>query len=52
MKGYNLFLYIIIFIALVLPLLYQIYKYGLTGYFNKRLERRQRRNQQITNLFS
>ena len=51
MKGYILFSYIIIFMALVFPL-YRIYKYGLTGYFNKRLERRQRRNQQITNLFS
>ena len=51
MKEYNLFLYIIVFIALVLPL-YQVYKYGLSGYYQKKIERRQRRNQQITNLFS
>ena len=51
MKEVNLFLYIIIFIALVLPL-YQVYKYGLSGYYQKKIERRQRRNQQITNLFS
>ena len=51
MKEYNLYLYIIVFIALVLPL-YQIYKYGLSGYYQKKTERRQRRNQQIINLFS
>lgn len=51
MKEVNLFLYIIIFIALVLPL-YQIYKYGLSGYYQKKTERRQQRNQQMMNLFT
>ena len=51
MKWLNIFLYIIVFIVLVLPL-YQIYKYGLSGYFNKRRERKQQRNQEIVNLFT
>ena len=51
MKEYNLFLYIIVFIALFLPF-YGIYKYGLSGYYKKKYERRQKRNQQIINLFS
>jgi len=51
MKEYNIFLYIIAFIVLVLPL-YQISKYGLSGYYQKKTERRQQRNQQVINLFS
>jgi hypothetical protein len=51
MKEFNLYLYIIVFIVLVLPL-YQISKYGLSGYYQKKIERRQQRGQQIINLFS
>ena len=50
MNWYNIFLYIFVFIALVLPF-YQIYKYGITGYYNKRFEKRQQRNQKIINFF-
>ena len=32
--------------------LYQIYKYGLTGYYNKKQERKQRKYQQVINFFS
>ena len=51
MKEYNIFLYIIAFIVLVLPL-YQISKYGLSGYYEKKVERRQKRNEQIINFFN
>jgi len=51
MKELNIFLYITVFIVLVIPL-YQISKYGLSGYYKKKYERRQKRNQQIINLFS
>jgi hypothetical protein len=51
MKDLNLYLYIIVFIALVLPLS-QIYKYGLSGYYEKKIERKQQRGQQMINLFT
>ena len=51
MKGTDLFTILLLFTIFLLPL-YGIYKYGLTGYFNKRLERRQKRSQQIINFFS
>jgi hypothetical protein len=51
MKTNNIFLGIILIIALLFPL-YQIHKYGFTAYYNKRLERKQRKYQQIKNFFS
>ena len=51
MKGFNLFLFIIVFIALILPF-YGIYKYDLTCYFKKKYKGKQRRKPQIINLFS
>jgi hypothetical protein len=51
MKELNLFLYIILLIALVIPI-YQVYRYGFSGYYQKKTEKRQRRNQQIINLFT
>ena len=50
MKTNNIFLGIILFIVLFLPI-YQIYKYGLIGYLNKRSEKRKQRRQQLFNLF-
>ena len=51
MKGFNTFL--LAFLILILFLrLYQIYKYGFVGYYEKKRERKQERNQQIINLFS
>jgi lipoprotein signal peptidase len=51
MKEFNLYLYIMVFIVLVLPL-YQISKYGISGYYQKKFERKQKRAQQVINLFS
>ena len=51
MKGFNKFLLIFVFFAFFLRL-YQIYKYGLRGYSEKKVERRQQRNEQIINFFN
>lgn len=51
MKTNNIFLGIILIIALGIPL-YQIHKYGFNAYYNKRLDRKQRKYQQIKNFFS
>ena len=50
MKGFNLFTTVLLCIILFIPL-YQIYKYGLFGYYNKRIERRQKKANKIINLF-
>jgi len=51
MKGFNTFL--LAFLCFVLFLrLYQIYKYGFSGYYERKLERRQKRNEQINNFFN
>lgn len=50
MNWYIVFLYIIVFIALVLKLI-QIYKYGLIGYSQKKIEKRQKRNQKLISFF-
>jgi hypothetical protein len=47
MKKDNIFITIFLFIALFLPL-YQISKYGLSGYYQKKIER----NQKIMSLFT
>jgi hypothetical protein len=51
MKKDDIFITIFLFTAFLIPL-YQIYKYGLSGYYKKKYERRQKRGQQIINLFS
>lgn len=51
MKGFNFYTIVLLFIILFIPL-YQIYKYGLSGYYNRKIERRQRRNQQIINFLN
>jgi hypothetical protein len=51
MKGLNTFLLIFVFFVLFLRL-YQIYKYGLSGYYEKKVERRQKRNEEIINFFN
>jgi hypothetical protein len=51
MKGLNILLFAFLFIILFLRF-YQIFKYGLAGYSEKKRERRQERNQQIINFFN
>ena len=50
MKVPNYFSIILVSIFLLVPI-YQIYKYGLSGYYNKKVERRKQRGQQILRLF-
>ena len=40
--------YLLWFIIFLIPL-YQLYKYGFTGYLNKKAERRQKQAQQFKN---
>ena len=41
----------IIFCIILSNIFYQIYKYGLIGYFNKRIERRQKLADRLIRLF-
>jgi hypothetical protein len=49
-SGY-LYVYIIIFVLFISIPLYQIYKYGLNGYFQKKKELREKKAKLIKNLF-
>jgi hypothetical protein len=51
MKKDEIFITIFLFTAFLIPL-YQISKYGLSGYYQKKTERRQQRGQQMMSLFT
>jgi hypothetical protein len=51
MKSFLFYFYIgLIFLALFL-IVYRIYKYGVTGYIEKRRERRRQRFDRLNNIF-
>jgi hypothetical protein len=48
----NLYYFYIGFLFLgIFSIIYQVYKYGVTGYFDRRVERRAQRVDRITNIF-
>jgi hypothetical protein len=51
MKDFLFYFYIGILILSIFLLIYRIYKYGITGYIEKRKERRRQRVDTLNNIF-
>ena len=51
MKDHLFYFYIGLLFLAIFSIIYQVYKYGIIGYFKRRAERRRQRADRLKNIF-